>query len=69
MRREELEHLLRAASAIAERRDVLVLGSQAILGTFDEDALPEASDASLSPGHPCQALRPRDVLILPVLQD
>lgn len=47
MRRDELEHLLRAASAISERRDVLVLGSQAILGTFDEDALPEAATMSM----------------------
>jgi hypothetical protein len=37
VRREELEHLLRSAATIAERRDVLVLGSQAILGTYDED--------------------------------
>lgn len=47
MRREELEHLLRAASAIAERRDVLVLGSQAILGTYDEDELPAATTMSV----------------------
>lgn len=47
MRREELEHLLRAASRIAERRDVLVLGSQAILGTYDEDELPEAATMSI----------------------
>ena len=47
MRREELEHLLRAASAIAERRDVLVLGSQAILGTYDEDELPAETTISI----------------------
>lgn len=47
MRREELEHLLRAASTIAERRDVLVLGSQAILGTHDEDDLPPAATMSV----------------------
>lgn len=47
MRRQELEHLLRAASTISERRDVLVLGSQAILGTFDEDDLPESATMSM----------------------
>ncbi len=47
MRREELEHLLRAASTIAERRDVVVLGSQAILGTYDEDELPDAATMSV----------------------
>jgi hypothetical protein len=47
MRREDLEHLLRAASKITERRDVLVLGSQAILATYDEDQLPHATTMSL----------------------
>jgi len=47
MKRAELEHLLRAASAITERRDVLVLGSQAILGTYDEDELPNAAILSV----------------------
>ena len=47
MRRDELEHLLRAASAIAERRDVVVLGSQAILGTYDEEELPALATMSV----------------------
>lgn len=47
MTREELEHLLRAAATIAERRDVLVLGSQAILGTYDEDELPATTTMSV----------------------
>ena len=47
MRREELEHLLRSASTIAERRDALVLASQSILGTYDEDDLPEATTMSI----------------------
>ena len=47
MTREELEHLLRAASRIAERRDVLVLGSQAILASYDEDELPAAATMSI----------------------
>ena len=43
MRRLELAHLLRAAADIAEDPDILVIGSQAILGTFWEDALPEVA--------------------------
>jgi hypothetical protein len=47
MKRSELEHLLRAASFFAEDDDVVVLGSQAILGTFAEDRLPDAAHASI----------------------
>lgn len=47
MRRDELEHLLRAAATIAERRDVVALGSQAILDTYDEDKLPDAATMSV----------------------
>lgn len=38
MRREDLEHLIRAAGAIAGSRHVVVIGSQAILGQFPEKA-------------------------------
>lgn len=41
MRRQELAHLLRAACAVARDPQILVLGSQAILGTYDDDTLPE----------------------------
>lgn len=41
MRRQELAHILRASCQIAQDADVLVIGSQAILGTFDDDELPE----------------------------
>lgn len=41
MRRQELAHLLRAACAIARDKDVLVIGSQAILGTYDDGEHPE----------------------------
>lgn len=41
MRREELAHILRACCAIAGDNEVLVVGSQAILGTYDESELPE----------------------------
>lgn len=47
MKRSELLHILRAASRIADDKDVLVLGSQAILGSFDEDELPDNAVASI----------------------
>jgi hypothetical protein len=34
MKRSELEHLIRAAGRIAEDREIVVIGSQAILGQF-----------------------------------
>ena len=42
MNRAALEHVLRAASAIADERDLVVIGSQAVLGQF-----PNAPDALL----------------------
>lgn len=47
MRREHLAHLLRAASRVVDRRDLLVVGSQSVLGIWDEAALPEAAIVSL----------------------
>ena len=41
MTRDQLAHLLRAASQIADEHDVLVVGSQSILGTYGEDELPD----------------------------
>ena len=41
MTREQLAHVLRAASRIAEVRDVVVIGSQSVLGTFADEVLPE----------------------------
>lgn len=41
MRREELAHVLRAAARIADDQEILVIGSQAILGSYWEDDLPE----------------------------
>lgn len=40
MTREQLAHVLRAASRIAGRREIIVIGSQAILGSFDDAVLP-----------------------------
>ena len=43
MNRQALEHLLRAASAITNERELVVIGSQAILGQF-----PDAPDSLLA---------------------
>jgi hypothetical protein len=46
MRRDQLEHAIRAACQIIERPEVIVVGSQAILGTFREDELPRQATMS-----------------------
>lgn len=46
MNRDQLAHVLRAACQIAGDPHILVIGSQAILGTFDEDMLPAPATAS-----------------------
>jgi hypothetical protein len=46
MNREQLAHVLRAAAQIADDPDILVIGSQAILGTYSEEDLP--SEATIS---------------------
>jgi hypothetical protein len=43
---QQLAHLLRSACAIAHDADVLVLGSQSILGSFEEDDLPPEATAT-----------------------
>ena len=40
MKREDLEHLIRAAATIAGDNDIVVIGSQAVLGTYAEGELP-----------------------------
>lgn len=47
MNRAQLAHVLRSASRIAGDSEVLVVGSQAILGVRDEDELPAAATASM----------------------
>jgi hypothetical protein len=53
VKREQLEHVLRAASRIVDERDFLVVGSAAVLGTFDDDQLPfeatRSDEADLAP--------------------
>ena len=51
MTRPQLEHVIRAAGAIADTQDVVVIGSQAVLGQFP-DAPPElliSTEADLFP--------------------
>jgi hypothetical protein len=43
MNRAALEHVLRAAAAVANEHDIVVIGSQAVLGQF-----PDAPDALLA---------------------
>lgn len=57
MRRDQLEHAIRTACQIIGRPDVIVVGSQSILGTFDEAQLP--ADATMS----------LEVDILPIADD
>lgn len=47
MDREQLSHVVRAAVEIAGRGDIIVLGSQAILGTFPENRLPMEATRSI----------------------
>jgi hypothetical protein len=46
MRRDQLEHAIRTACQIIGRPEVIVVGSQSILGSFSEDELP--ADATMS---------------------
>ncbi|HEX8110712.1 MAG TPA: DUF6036 family nucleotidyltransferase [Kofleriaceae bacterium] len=45
--REQLAHVLRAASAIVDDHDILIIGSQSLLGSFDENVLPLEATASM----------------------
>jgi hypothetical protein len=47
VKRAELEHILRAASAIADDPEVLVIGSQSILGALPEERLPPEATVSV----------------------
>lgn len=47
MRREQLEHLLRAASTVVGERDILVIGSQSILGSIPDQRLPLQATTSI----------------------
>lgn len=47
MRRDQLEHLVRAAGAILDEHDVIVIGSQSILGSVPEERLPPEATRSV----------------------
>ncbi|MFV1961245.1 MAG: DUF6036 family nucleotidyltransferase [Acidimicrobiia bacterium] len=47
MKREDLAHIIRAAAAVTDDARILVIGSQAILATFNEAELPPEATASL----------------------
>ena len=46
MRRDQLEHAIRTSCQIIDAAEVIVVGSQAILGTYGEDELPAAATMS-----------------------
>ncbi len=47
MTREQLEHVLRAASNVVDERDILVIGSQAVLGSIPDAELPLEATTSI----------------------
>jgi len=47
MNRDQLAHLLRAAGNATGQLEILVIGSQAILGTFDPAELPDVTTVSI----------------------
>ena len=53
MRRSELEHLIRAAAAITDQYEIMIVGSQSILGAIPTppDSLLESMEADIYPMH------------------
>lgn len=47
MRRDDLAHIIRAATRVANDGRILIVGSQAILATFDEHELPPEATVSV----------------------
>jgi hypothetical protein len=47
MTREQLAHVLRAVAKLSGERDVLVIGSQSILGSYPEGQLPPQATGSM----------------------
>ncbi len=47
MRRDQLEHAIRTACQVIKAPDVIVVGSQSILGTYREEELPAAATMSV----------------------
>lgn len=57
MRRDQLEHAIRTACQVSGLTEVIIVGSQAILGTYTEDQLP------------FYATRSAEIDILPITDD
>ncbi len=57
MRRDQLEHAIRTSCQIAGLTEVIIVGSQAILGTYTEDELPS------------YATRSAEIDVLPIADD
>jgi hypothetical protein len=57
MRRDQLEHAIRAACQIIDADEVIVVGSQAILGSLSEDQLPPEATMSLEVDNPADRAR------------
>ncbi len=47
MNREQLAHVVRAASTTTGDGDIVIIGSQSILGTAEADSLPEEATMSM----------------------
>jgi hypothetical protein len=47
LKKSDLHHVLRAASRIVEDNEILVIGSQAVLGNIPEDQLPSEAIRSI----------------------
>ena len=47
MRRDQLEHAIRTAGQVIKAPEVIVVGSQSILGTYREEELPAAATMSV----------------------
>ena len=61
MRRDQLEHELRTACQISGHPTMIILGLQAILGSYGEDELPaqDWSDTMVSPNRRSHCRTPR----------
>ena len=66
MTRNELEHIIRAAGAIADVTEIIILGSQSILGQFPElsESSPESTTSEMS-----FLIENRDILLRSVEAD
>lgn len=47
MKKSEIEHIIKAAASISEQNEVLIVGSQSILASFNEEDLPKEATMSI----------------------